>query len=106
MEGSSGLPRDNNGWFQHHVIQALEDLKGSHEKLLENQREMHQANLDRMETISATIQEHDMSDQRVFGEFREELESFQPLKKIVYGAIALILVAFMGALIGIVMVKH
>lgn len=104
MAQSNELPTDNDGWFKRHIIEALNDLKKSHETILEGQQEMHEANLERMENIAKTIRDHDEADQKMFSSIREDVAALQPLQKIVYGAIALILVAFLTALITTVVV--
>lgn len=106
MGDSNDLPTDNDGWFKRHIIEALNDLKKDNETMLMNQARMHEANVSRMEALSETMRNHDADDQEMFSKFREEIESLQPLKKLVYGAIALILVAFLTAIIATVITKH
>ncbi len=106
MGDSNDLPTDNDGWFKRHIIGALEDLKKDNETMLTNQAEMHRANVVRMEALSETMRKHDADDQKMFGEFRNEIDSLQPLKKLVYGAIAMILIAFLTAIIAMVITKH
>lgn len=103
---SENLPTDNDGWFKRHIIESLGELKTGHLEVIRNQREMHESNIARMEEMSRTIQEHEESDQRQFNAVQQSISDLQPAKKIVYGAITLLLVAFMGAVIALVITKH
>lgn len=104
MSNSSDLPKDDDGWFKRHIIEALNDLKKGHETMLENQQEMHEANIARMKEIASTMHDHEKADQTAFAGLRQDISSLQPLKQIVFGFVALILVAVMTAWITSVVV--
>ena len=106
MGDNSELPVDNDGWFKRHIIEALNDLKRSHETVINNQKTMHAANVNRMDGISRTLTEHEDEDLQKFSALNQAVSDLQPVKRLVYGAIALVLMAFMGVLIGIVITKH
>lgn len=108
MPSAPTLPggNDNEAWYKYHVIQRLDELKDSQRIMLENQTEMHEANIKRMEEISETLHEHEEADQQMFSSIRQDISGLQPVKKIVYGLIALILVAFATALITSVVVSR
>lgn len=97
MASSSELPKDDDGWFKRHIIEALNDLKKGHETMLENQQEMHEANISRMKEIASTMHDHEKADQSAFAGIRQDISNLQPLKQIVFGFVTLILVAVMTA---------
>lgn len=117
MGQSAELPTDNDGWFKRHIIEALNDLKEGHRIMAESQKEMHRDNQRIMEDLATTISTHEEADQKMFAGVREEIseakadlasvkQDVAPLKKIIYGAVALILVAFLSAWITGVIVSR
>lgn len=106
MGTAPDLPTDNDGWFKRHIIEQLKDLKEGHSEMMRNQREMHTANISRMDGIVETMRDHEESDVNKFASLNQSISDFQPVKKVVYGFIILVLTAFVSGLIGMVIVKH
>ena len=114
---SPQLPNDNDGWFKRHIIEALADLKEGHRDMANSQKEMHRENQRIMEDLAVTISTHEESDQQMFASIRQDSaqakidlasvkQDVGPLQKILYGAITLILVAFLTAVITSVIVNQ
>lgn len=117
MSQANDLPKDDDGWFKRHIIEALNDLKEGHRTMAESQKEMHRDNQRIMEDLATTISTHEETDQKMFASVRDEIsgakaelasvkQDVAPLKKIIYGAVALILVAFLSAWITGVIVSR
>lgn len=106
LEVPTELPSDNDGWFKRHIIEKLDDLKTGQVQFNASQQEMHSANIKRMDIIAESLQRHEESDIQKFGEIKQDISELQPVKKLVYAGAAMILVAFLGVLIGIVITKH
>jgi hypothetical protein len=100
------LPTDNDGWFKRHIIDALNNLKEGQEELSHNQRVMHDQNIERIDAMAQTIRDHEKEDTKNFDKVNGSLQDLMPLKKIVYGVVAMILVAFGAAWIGSVIVSQ
>ncbi len=96
---ADNLPLDNEGWFRHHVIEALNELKRAQEVHSTSQERMHRDNLDKMEEIAKNMAEHETADATNFAAIRSDLIGLQLVKKIFYAAVAMILIAFMTTLI-------
>jgi hypothetical protein len=106
MGTATGLPTENDGWYKLHIMETLNALKEGHKEVLDNQKTMHAENVRRMEAIQNTIATHEQDDLKKFSSLNQEIADLQPVKKLVYAAITLVLMAFMGALIALVIVKH
>lgn len=105
MAHPNEIPSDNDGWFRRHIIDQLKDLKDGHREMIQNQREMHGDNVRRMDDIGKKLQDHEDLNRKEFEEIRADVRDLQPVKKLTYSMVALILLAFFGALIGGVMVS-
>lgn len=85
--------------------------------MVDSQKEMHRENRRMIEDLASTISTHEEADQQMFTSVREEIsdtksdlasvkQDVAPLKKIIYGAVAIILVAFLSAWITGVIVSR
>lgn len=105
MARTPALPVDNEDWFKKHIIEQLEDLKRIQEDNTKRQELMHQDNSKKIDAFTATLATHVIEDLNNFNLIKRDVSELQPARKIVYGAMGLILIAFMGALIALVIKK-
>lgn len=96
---SQELPLDNEGWFKRHIIQQLSDLKKGQEAGSTRQEAMHAA-------ITATLSSHADEDLKRFAAIEKDLSELEPVRRVVYAALGLILAAFMTAVIALVVRGH
>ena len=106
MSDMAQIPSDNEGWFKRHVIESLAELKQDNREQAQAKREMHLENQRLMKDLALTISEHEQADQQMFSSIQNDLLKLQPMGKIVYGTVALILTAVMVAIIALVVTKH
>lgn len=105
-EAMEEMPLDNEGWFKRHIIQQLSDLKKGQEESGRRQEVMHTANVSRMDAITKSLNDHAEDDQRKFTAIEKGVTELQPIKKVVYAAVGLILVAVMTGLLALVVRQH
>ena len=89
-------PNDNTDWFQRHILEKLGEL-GDSQKLLMTSHEQTAA------TMTKALTDHTSSDAVEFTMLHADITSvkddIRPIQKIIYSAVAMILVTVFGALI-------
>lgn len=83
---------DGNNWFRRHILEKLDDLGAGQKSLLD----AHQRSIESLVRANA---DHAEADAQAFREIRKDLESFRPVKQIVFAGVGIILAIVLGALI-------
>lgn len=109
-EDQISMPTDNEGWFKRYIVKqldrqekAIEDLKKGQEENVKRQQAMHESNIQRMTEATAALTTHAEQDAEHFATLRQAINDFQPVKKAVFGAITVILLAVVTALIALIL---
>lgn len=98
MEDNRSLPlsNDNTDWFQRHILDKLEELG-------ENQKSLVASHQETAASMTKALTDHTSSDHVEFAVLHADItsikEEVKPLQKIIYSAVAMILVTVFGALI-------
>ncbi len=103
-EHLEALPTDNEGWFKRHIIDTLARLEKGQTDSRQAALAAHESNSKRMDEIQKSLVDHAASDTKNFSQLEQGVESLQPTRRIVQGAVVLILVAFLTAIISLVVI--
>ncbi len=81
----------DDGWFKRHIIEGLRDLKEGQRDLSEN-----------MTKLTEAMRTHEISDDKQFNELKQDIQRLNPVQRIVYGGVGLVLSAVLIALVALV----
>ena len=84
-------PHDNEGWFKRHVLTKLESIEDTMKDNKNASEIRHRDFLRKADNQTVQLQK-----------LTNEVHSFRPVKKIVYGVVALVLTGLLGALLALV----
>ena len=89
-------PNDNTDWFQRHILEKLGELGDSQKLLMTSHQET-------AATMTKALTDHTSSDAVEFTMLHADItsvrEDIKPIQKIIYSAVAMILMTVFGAII-------
>lgn len=88
------------------VQSSVQSIKDNQTEMVRAQERMHEANQKQMKDLGDSLAAHATSDSTNFSLLRESLNALAPVKNLVYGAVAIILMSVVGALVALVVMKR